>query len=233
MRLSLPGSVVLTAINLVLGAAALLAAHSWFTARATSYQPTPTARESPEAASGLTNSSFTYYLVGTDEQAALLDKMVSGGSVFIIRSRGDEAIADSVISDDSQQISATGGRLFVQDLRLTATPERRTGTIIQSQVQAKLPGAPFEPGYADGVTYFIVDSSAQAALLDATLQRLGGTSGPASRYVIAAIDTPEETNRLVIALQDSAAFPGGVPPYRIINLQTESDLAPIETDGGP
>jgi hypothetical protein len=75
MRLSLPGSVVLTAINLTLGAGALLAAHSWFTARATLYQLMPTARGSTEAASRGTNSTFTYYLVGTDEQAKLLDKM--------------------------------------------------------------------------------------------------------------------------------------------------------------
>jgi hypothetical protein len=148
--------------------------------------------------------------------------------VFVIRSRDDEAIADSVISDDSRQISATGGwNLSVQDLRLTATPEPRLGSIIQSQVQAKLPGAPFEPGYADGVTYFIVDSSAQAVLLEATLQRLamGGTatSGPVSRYVIATIGNPEETNRFVIALQDSGAFPGGIPPYRIVILPLESN----------
>jgi hypothetical protein len=114
--------VVLTAINLVLGAGALLAAHSWFTARATSYQLTPTARRSPEAAARGTASTVTYYRVGTDEQARLLNKIDPHSSVFVIRSRDDEALADSVISDDSQQISATGGRLFVQDLRLTATP---------------------------------------------------------------------------------------------------------------
>jgi hypothetical protein len=160
----------------------------------------------------------------------LLDKMVPGGSVFIIRSRNDEAIADSVISDDSRQLSAIGGSLSVLDLRLTATPEQRSSNIIQSQVQAKLPGAPFEPGYADGVTYFIVDSSAQATLLDATLQRLAGTptSGPVSRYVIAAIGTPEEANRFLTSIQDSAAFPGGIPPYRIANLQSESNSGESE-----
>jgi hypothetical protein len=132
-------------------------------------------------------STFTYYLVGTDEQAKLLDQMDPHSSAFVIRSRNDEAIAESVISDDSRQISATGGwNLSVQDLRLTATPEPRAGTIIPIASTSETTGAPFEPGYADGVTYFIVESSAQAALLDATLQQLAGTSGPLSRYVVTA-----------------------------------------------
>jgi hypothetical protein len=225
--------VMLAALNLVIAGGVLVAARGWFTPRVTpsfagrSDSTSPTA----EASTPRPESNITYYLVGTPSQAELLRNMDPRGAVFLVRSPADEAYADSIISDDSLQLTAVGGpALLVLDLRLDSPPKLRPDQIIESQVPAQLPGAPYEPASGDGVTCYIVDSSAQAAVLDATLQKLGkdhaNARTPVSRYVIAVATSPE-TSRFLGALGESALSPGGVT-YRVVNLPSKTESGESE-----
>jgi hypothetical protein len=227
-------SVLLTAMNLALVFVVFIAAHTWFAARATSSPAPHSAWHSPTAAedsAGGGPSTYTYYFVSTETQARLVEKLDPHGAALVVTSQDDEARADSIIFDDSQQSSATGGpAIVVSDLRLDAASVAQSGQTIQSQVHGKLPGAPFQPAFGDGVTYCMVDSPEEAALLDATFQRLGkqvvAETAPVSRYVIAIERTPQEAERYLSALEGEAAFPGSESPYRIVNLRADSDSTP-------
>jgi hypothetical protein len=226
-----PASVLLTAVNVALVFAVFIAAHTWFAARATSSPAPPPVRDSPTAAEvsgGGRLSTYTYYFVSTPTQALLVEKLDPHGAALVVTSLDDEAQADSIIFDDSQQSSVMGGpAVVVSDLRLDAAPVTQSGQTIESQVHGKLPGAPFQPAYVDGVTYCMVDSPEEAALLDATFQRLGkqvaAETAPVSRYVIAIERTPQDAERYLTALEGEAAFAGSESPYRIVNLRAAAD----------
>jgi hypothetical protein len=146
--------ILLTALNLVVAAGVLLAAHGWFSrvsptsaVRSNSISPTV------EASTPGPESNITYYLAGTPSQAELLRLIDPRGAVFLVTSPADKAFADSIISDESLQLSAVGGpALSVLDLRLDSPPKLLPDQIIESQVQAKLPGEPYEPASGNGVT---------------------------------------------------------------------------------